>query len=94
MQATTLRLQGNTLASGGQFRDAIEAYNAALDLDIAEGRHLILANRAGVLLGLGKAAEALEDAQEASRICPADFHNATFRQVWRSLSQFGALLNV
>lgn len=81
LQATTLRLRGNSHARDGEFREAIEAYDQALDLRVPNGRHLILSNRAGVLMALGKYQEALNDAEEAVNLSPPDFHNARFRQV-------------
>ena len=81
LQMTTLRLQGNALARQGEFEEAIQTYDEALQLKVPDGRHLVLSNKAGVLLQLGKAKAALKSAEEAALSCPPDFHNATFRQV-------------
>ena len=75
-----MRLQGNSSARDGEFEEAIEAYDAALELDVREGRHHVLSNRAGVLLGLGRNQEALRDAEEAVALSPPGFHNGLFRQ--------------
>lgn len=81
MQATTLRLQGNSAARDGLFDEAIEAYDAALTLDIPQGRHLALSNKAGVLLSLGRNEEALKTAEDAVAASPPGFNNSLFRQV-------------
>ena len=81
LQATELRLAGNGEARNGNLEKAARLYTSALELDPPHGRHLLLSNRSGVLLSLGKAVEAARDADEAADSAPEGFRNAFIRQV-------------
>jgi tetratricopeptide (TPR) repeat protein len=85
-QATKLRLAGNSEARMGNLQKAADLYYEGLALDPPHCRHLLLSNRSGVLLSLGKAQEAVEDAEEAVRIAPAGFQTAIIRQVSAAVS--------
>jgi len=81
VEATKLRLAGNSEARMGNLQKAADLYTRGLDLDPPHCRHLLLSNRSGVLLSLGRAQEAAEDAREAVHTAPAGFHTAVIRQV-------------
>lgn len=81
LQATELRLAGNGEARSGNLEKAARLYTSALELHPPYGRHLLLSNRSGVLLSLGRAEEAARDADEAAEIAPEGFRNAFVRQV-------------
>ncbi len=91
-QATKLRLAGNSEARMGNLQKAADLYSQGLALNPPNCRHLLLSNRSGVLLSLGQAQAAVEDAQEAVRIAPPGFHTAVIRQVSRP-PLFAALPN-
>ena len=80
MQATKLRLSGNSEARMGNLQKAADLYTRGLALDPPHCRHLLLSNRSGVLLSLGEADAAAKDAQEAVECAPAGFHTAIIRQ--------------
>ena len=80
MQATKLRLAGNSEARMGNLHKAADLYTKGLALDPPHCRHLLLSNRSGVLLSLGQADAAARDAREAVQCAPAGFHTAVIRQ--------------
>lgn len=69
------------MARSGMLNEAAALYTEALNLDPPSGRHLLLSNRSGVLLSLGRTEEAAKDADEAAGLAPAGFRNAFIRQV-------------
>lgn len=77
----------------GRLETAAELYTRALELDPPFGKHLLLSNRSGVLLSLGRAAEAARDADEASAVAPSGFKNSFIRQVCQ-LNLEGAILSL
>lgn len=90
LQATQLRLKGNTLARDGNLQGAVDCYTEALELGLASGRHLLYANRAGARLSLGDKQGALEDANSAASCGPPSFTTAYIRQVeaYAALEQY------
>jgi len=81
LQATQLRLAGNSLARQGDLAGAVATFTKALELGVEGGRHLLLANRAGARQAMGDPAAALQDADEAAARSPPGFHTAYIRQV-------------
>lgn len=81
LQATELRLAGNNAARGGNLEEAARLYTEALEQDPPYGKHMLLSNRSGVLLSLGRAEQAARDADESAAHAPPGFRNALIRQV-------------
>jgi len=82
--AVAARLAGNEAARGGDLAGAMGHYSRGLaELEGAAGpcgRHLLLANRAGVRLATGDAAGAAADADDAAACAPPGFAAARVRQ--------------
>lgn len=81
LEATQLRLSGNSFAVQGDLPKAIEAYTQALALPLASGRHLLHSNRSAARLQSGRLEEALQDAKQAVALAPPGFHNAWIRLI-------------
>lgn len=65
-----LRTQGNEFVKKGNFAEAVEAYNKALEAGAGPSHHLLLGNRSLALLKLGRAEDAWYDADAAVRVDP------------------------
>jgi len=81
IQATQLRLMGNTLAQEGDLQGAISKYSEGIALQPAHGLHLLLCNRSAARLQLGLMAEALQDALEAHSLGPRTYANGWIRVI-------------
>ncbi|GLC61001.1 hypothetical protein PLESTB_001704500 [Pleodorina starrii] len=91
LQATQLRLSGNSHAARQEFRKAIECYSQALQLDPPVGAHMLYSNRSATYLQAGEKESALADAQRAVELAPPGFHNAPIRLIdaLYALGRFG-----
>lgn len=61
---------GILYAKGDAFREAVSCYNRALEISKnSSSRHVTLANRAATYIKMHMYAQALEDSEEAARLC-------------------------
>lgn len=67
-RAAALKEQGNAFLGNKKFAKAIEKYTEAIAL--TPGNHVLYSNRSGVLLELGRVAEALADAEMCVKLLP------------------------
>ncbi|PNW71757.1 hypothetical protein CHLRE_16g674534v5 [Chlamydomonas reinhardtii] len=81
LQATQLRLAGNACAGQGDFKQAIELYKRALELQPSSGTHMLYSNMSAALLQAGDKDAALDNAQKAVDTSPRGFHNSTIRLI-------------
>ncbi|KAG2433065.1 hypothetical protein HYH02_012769 [Chlamydomonas schloesseri] len=81
LQATQLRLAGNACAGQGDFKQAIELYQRALELKPSSGVHMLHSNLSAALLQAGDKEAALQSARKAVESSPRGFHNSTIRLI-------------